>query len=85
MSGEVGTEKHVETLVEFGLKQELKATKRALWLARAERAKVEKEHYVAVKFTECKPSTKRRRDMDRIAYKWEWVELKCREKAEEYK
>ena len=57
---------------------------RALWLARAERAEAEKEPFIAIKYTDALSGTKRRRDLDRIAFKWEKVERKCRAKAEEY-
>ena len=56
-----------------------KRLKRALWIARAERAK---EFRYKIKFAICSMNTKY--DYS-DAEKWEKVERKCRAKAEEYK
>ena len=53
--------------------------KRALWLARADRAK---EFRYKIKFAISSMNTKYNYS---DAYKWEKVERKCRKKAEEYK
>lgn len=66
------------------MQKELRKTKRALWLARAERASSEKAHYYIMS-TYCEPHSHKQKWMKRISFTWEKVERKCREKAEEHK
>jgi hypothetical protein len=72
--------------------------KRALWLARADRAKTEYNHWILIWHCELnnhlffinKTRYKNRAKVDRLHYPWEWrdiwdeVERKCRAKAEQY-
>lgn len=85
-------------VVEKHVKEDIKA-KRALWLARAERAKTEYNHWILIWHCELsnhlffinKTRYKNRAKVDRLHYPWEWrdiwyeVERKCRAKAEEFK
>lgn len=80
-------------------KREHKATKRALWMARAARAKVEYQHWILIQRCEYtnhhffinKSRYKHTSKVDRLRYPWEWrdiwfkVEKRCIKKAEEYK
>lgn len=79
--------------------KELRATKRALWMARAERAKVESQHWIVIwrcdyttsRFFINKTRYKHTSKVDLMRYPWEWrdiwieVEKRCIKKAEEYK
>lgn len=83
----------------YKLAVELKATKRALWLARAARAKTEYQHWILIwhctntnqYFFINKTRYKHTSKVDRMRYPWEWrdiwseVEKRCLKKAEEYK
>lgn len=63
-------------------KEELRATKHALWMARAMRAK---EKIAWFKLWNCSISTMNPEDGARKEYEcWQWVERKCLEKAKEY-
>lgn len=64
--------------------EELKATKRALWLARASwnhRVVVVAERDLNI----CKPNTRLYSVCKLILDKWQWAERKCREYAERFK
>lgn len=63
-------------------RKKLRATRRALWLARAERARSSALSYHLV---ESHPDKDAAATYKRKANKWEKVKAKCRAKAEEYK
>ena len=79
--------------------KELRATKHALWLARAARAKTEYQHWILIwrcantnqYFFINKTRYRHTSKVDRMMYPWEWrdiwseVEQRCLKKAEEYK
>ena len=81
------------------LARKLRATQRALWLARAARAKTEYQHWILIwhceytnnRFFINKSRYRHTSKVDRMRYPWEWrdiwieVEQRCTKKAEEYK
>ncbi|VDK40364.1 unnamed protein product [Cylicostephanus goldi] len=62
------------------MKEELRATKHALWMARALRANAVCEYYSILAHFNNLFS-----EEERLWLKWSWVYRKCREKAEEFK
>jgi hypothetical protein len=90
-------DQHKAKLVEQ--ESENRRLKRSLWMARADRAKTEYNHWILIWHCELnnhlffinKTRYKNRAKVDRLHYPWEWrdiwdeVERKCRAKAEEYK
>jgi hypothetical protein len=88
---------HYSEMVDAGMRE--RKMKRALWLARADRAKTEYNHWILIWHCELnnhlffinKTRYKHRAKVDRLHYPWEWrdiwdeVERKCRAKAEEYR
>ena len=90
---EYDSRQRIDERIKFNGSQQLRATKRALWLARAERAKAIKWHeglerylqerkkYLPSRFSFMKDD-----EMYHLWYKcWCKVERKCLAKAEEYK
>lgn len=96
---EYDSRQRIDERIKFNGAQQLRTTKRALWIARASRAKVEYQYWIFIQRCEYtnhhffinKSRYKHTSKVDRLRYPWEWsdiwieVEKRCIKKAEEYK